>query len=196
MKPRARDKLSINASAFVRYPIELPINRACRNAQELSRNGLVPFGASQRLANDSKLNLVERSADLESQLRGGVRRCIRDVIGQVAFRQGVASRQHDRSLDNVLELANVARPRVVHELFEGGARGMQTRSSVLGAGQPEEVVHEKRHVLPARAQRRGGDGTKVEAGIKGPPQTSRRPPRPPPPFSPSPHPPPPLRDFS
>ena len=53
---------------------------------------------------------------------GAARRRLHDGVGQVVGRQRVAAAEHDRALDHVLELAHVARPRVVAEPLQHVAR--------------------------------------------------------------------------
>ena len=87
----------------------------------------------------------------------------RDVVGQIALAERVAARQDDGALDDVLQLADVARPRVVHEAVERAARRLQARPAVLRAVEAEEVVDEERNVLAPSAQGRRGDRDDVEA---------------------------------
>ena len=66
----------------------------------------------------------------------------------------VPVRQHDRALDDVLELAHVARPVVVHQQIERFGRQLECGPRVLVAVLLEEVLDEQRDVVLALAQRR------------------------------------------
>ena len=65
-----------------------------------------------------------------------------------------AGAQHDRALDHVLELADVARPVVVHQQVERVRRHLEHSAAVLLAVLLEEVLDEQRNVLAPLAQRR------------------------------------------
>ena len=91
------------------------------------------------------------------------------VLGDFAIASGRSCsvsvsprREHDGALDHVLELAHVARPRVVEHALERGARDGEARLAVLLRVEPDEVIDEQRDVLAARAQRRRRDGDDVE----------------------------------
>ena len=65
-----------------------------------------------------------------------------------------AGRQHDRTLDDVLQLAHVARPVVSLHEVEGLGRQLQVRLVVLGPVLLQEVMGEQRDVFAPVAQRR------------------------------------------
>ena len=110
------------------------------------------------------LDLVERRADRERERarRGGDDACA-IASGRSSVGERVAATEHDGALDHVLELAHVARPRVVEQAAAAPyARRVEARTVVLRAVEPEEVIDEQRDVLAARAERRRGDRDDVE----------------------------------
>src|SRR3989449_2497194 len=64
-----------------------------------------------------------------------------------------AAPQH-RALDHVAELADVAGPRIRQQQLTRRRADFPHRLPVLGIEDPQEVVGEEQHVLPALAQRR------------------------------------------
>src|SRR4029453_17654146 len=73
----------------------------------------------------------------------------------------------DRPLQQVLELADVARPGVLlHLLDDGRGKGMYSPAARRGEA-CDEVPGEKRDVFPAVAQRRHRHGKHAEAEVEG-----------------------------
>ena len=72
---------------------------------------------------------------------GSARVGLRDDVGQIVVGERVAAAEHDRALDDVLELAHVARPRVVERAAASTSRG----------------AVEARRGRSSRSRRRGSD---------------------------------------
>src|SRR5579872_2781199 len=152
--------------ASLRHAVDLAVDRARRDPEELRGDGLVPPRVAQRLANDAQLDLVEGGADLERERRGRGRLGLGDVVREIALAEGVVAREHHGALDDVLELAYVAWPRVVHHPLERPARRVEPRSAVLRAVQAQEVIDQQRDVLASRAERRRRDRDDVEPVVE------------------------------
>ena len=71
--------------------------------------------------------------------------------------------QHHRALDHVLQLADVARPVVLHQQVERRSGQLETGFAVLLAVLREEVLREQRDVVLPLAQRRQVDADDVQA---------------------------------
>ena len=82
---------------------------------------------------------------------------------QVGGLEAVALRQHDRLQDRVLQLADVAGPRVGEQLALGLGREPEQRLALLGGGGPGEVLGQQAHVFGPLAQRRNVQAHDVEA---------------------------------
>src|SRR4051812_34587415 len=54
-------------SALLRLPIELPVDRAGRDAEELGGEVLVALGVSQRLADGAQLDLLHRRPERDRE---------------------------------------------------------------------------------------------------------------------------------
>ncbi len=89
-----------------------------------------------------------------------------DGLGQVPLLDDGAVAHHDGALDGVLELAHVARPRVVAEHVEGAARDAPRALAVLGGVLLDEVLRERRDVAAPVAQRRERDREDVEPVVQ------------------------------
>ena len=108
----------------------------------------------------SRLALLERLVVVERRRR---RRAAREQPGrQIVGHHAIAAAEHQRLLDDVLELAHVARPVVAEEAGDdvGGERARLPAAArrVLA----HEVVGEQRQILLAVAQRRQGQRDDVE----------------------------------
>ena len=75
-------------------------------------------------------------------------------------------REHDGALDDVLELAHVARPVVLHQQVERLGRELEVRLVVLLAVFLEEVLREQRDVVLPLAQRRQVDVDDVQPVVE------------------------------
>ena len=86
-----------------------------------------------------------------------------DLLGHVGRGQPQPPGEDDHPFEGVLQLADVAGPRVVdqqlHGLVVDVAREPRRRA---GPGPPQEVLHEERHVRAPVAQRRQFDGDHVQ----------------------------------
>ena len=97
------------------------------------------------------------------------------VDGEVARRHGVAVRQRERPLDQVLELADVARPVVALEHLHRVDRDLAQRAtSICSAVLLQEEVDQERDVLAPLAQRRQVDRDDVEAVVEVLAEVARR----------------------
>ena len=78
--------------------------------------------------------------------------------GQVVDPDHAIVTQHHHALDEVLQLADVARPVVLPEVDHGVVRHLALPALVLGVVLVEEVLHQHRDVGAPFAQRRQQDG--------------------------------------
>src|SRR5580658_6276858 len=134
-------ELSLGRYGFF-HAVELSVNSARGNPEELGGDRLVPLGVTKRLSNHPQLDLSERRSYRKRHDRRDGTLGVGNRIGQIAFRQGVASAEHDTALDHVLELAHVAWPAIVEQTLECSAGWLQARPTVLGAIESEEMVDE------------------------------------------------------
>ena len=86
----------------------------------------------------------------------------RRVGEQVLLLDAVPVAEHDRALDDVLELAHVARPAVLEQGRERVVREGLDRLAVLGRVPPQKEARERGHVAAAIAQRRQLDRDDIE----------------------------------
>ena len=102
--------------------------------------------AAQQRADLRPHQILERAAARFGQRLGSVQES--EVFG----REHVVTRQHQRALDGILQLADVARPLVVNEVFEGRfGEHARLRSQFLRVAR-DEMLGEHRNVLgPLRA---------------------------------------------
>src|SRR5437867_2030926 len=147
----------------------LRIERGTAQAQERGRGLLVPARGLERLEDRGALDLLQRARRHLRRRDGAAATLARRVLerlGQVGQRDLLAPRDQHRPLERVLQLADVARPRVGEQapvrlrLDDVGA------ALVLGAVPVEERAHEDGHVLAALAQRGHRDGDGVDAEVE------------------------------
>jgi hypothetical protein len=100
-----------------------------------------------RNGHDRRLN---RSASLSDRRR------------QLLAVDRLAGIENGQSLDEVLELAYIAGPRVRGEAVERGLREGDRRTA-FGFAAPHEIADERRKIVEALAQRRNGDRKHVES---------------------------------
>ena len=93
---------------------------------------------------------------------GGGRR----EIGQGVQVQHVAAREHDRALDDVLELAHVARPLVSEQPPHRLGRDILDALARLAGVTPQERANQQRDVVDALAQRRQRHREDVEPVVE------------------------------
>ena len=86
--------------------------------------------------------------------------------------------QHHRALDDVLQLADVARPAVVHQQVERLRLELDAGLAVLRAVLLEEVLRQRRNVVLALPQRRQVDVDDVQPVVEVLAEPARRPPSP------------------
>src|SRR5262245_1641625 len=86
--------------------VELPVDGAGRNSEQLSGIRFVPTRVPERLADHAALELLERRADRKCQRRGSRGGCLRDGLRKVLETNRLGSAQHSRPLHDVLELAH------------------------------------------------------------------------------------------
>src|SRR6185437_11243348 len=137
-----------------------------RQAEQARGLALVAGGALQGLADDRLLPLLERPAVGEKsggRCRLGARAQIETKVARQQFR---ALPQGDRALDDVFELADVARPIKGSEL--GERIGGQLRDRLFGrTGEfGDEELRQRRNVLLVLAQRRQVNGHDVQAVVQ------------------------------
>ena len=89
-----------------------------------------------------------------------------DLRGQVLQLDGVVLHGHHHALDQVLELADITRPRVRHQRLHGVGRDASDGRAVGRDELAQEVVHQIGHVFAAFAQGRHRDLNHVEAVIE------------------------------
>src|SRR5215472_7991466 len=75
------------------YAVELSVDGASRDAEELRGERLIPLRVPQRLADDTQLDLVQRRPDLEGERSGRAGEGGGDVVGQVALAQRFVARK-------------------------------------------------------------------------------------------------------
>ena len=93
--------------------------------------------------------------------RGRARHRAPDRVGkEVEVDHSVA--EDERPLEDVLQLADVARPVVVEERLHHSGRDGGNRLAVLGGGPGKQRLHEEGHVLAAFAERRERDRDDAE----------------------------------
>src|SRR5947207_2618675 len=147
----------------------LRIERGTAQAQELGRGLLVPRRGFERFEDGRALDLLQR-ARRHLRRRDGraaaLPRRVLERLRQVGEGDLLATRDEHGALERVLQLADVARPRVrqqapVRLRLDGVGAAL-----VLGTVAVEEGAHEDRHVLAALAQRRHGDGHRVDAKVE------------------------------
>src|SRR5262245_14657424 len=161
-----------DASARRSAHTELLHPAAQRAGAQAERRGGTPLAldhparALERVEDVTPLDLLERptgGARSRSSRRG---LCARRPGGRRGHRTGEqlarhlehrATRQHDRPLNHVRELAHVPGPRVGDQAFEGPARDAVDALAELAREAVREVVREQRHVALALAQRRDRD---------------------------------------
>ena len=85
-----------------------------------------------------------------------------------------SARKNRRALDDVLELAHVARPVVARRALEKRRRDARERLAELAPGLGEEVADEQRDVLAPLAQRRHGHREDVEPIVEIGPELAGR----------------------
>src|SRR5262245_1499168 len=164
---RSGDTLRIGREALL---LDLLEQRGAIQPEQARRLVLVPVRALERLSDQVGLeavhHLVEGDAGLRQPLASrsglGVAAAAVQRARQVGEADLAAAAQHHQPLDQVLELAHVARPVVAHERFHGLGRDAARAELLLLAGLAQEVRHEQRDVLAALAERRHFDRDHVE----------------------------------
>src|SRR6185436_4693059 len=73
--------------------------------------------------------------------------------------------EHDRALHGVLELADVARPAILHEDADRVGRDLD-RPAILGVEATAEMLDQNRNLFATLAQRRNADLDHVEPVIE------------------------------
>ena len=147
-----------------------------RNPEKVRGSRDVPAGTPERLQEPHALEPAERGAQRVRLLRR--RRPGLGQVGPGGHREAQCGacddalvREQSRPLNQVRELADVARPRVRAERGPGvGAQGLG-REPIVGARADEERFGEQDDVatpLPERRQRDGQDGEAVVEGLEEP----------------------------
>src|SRR6266542_2535184 len=139
--------------------IELPVDGARRDAEQLRREGLVAARMTERLLDDEALHLFYGRPDRDddrARRRPGAARGLRapDGLRQVLLVHELASREHHGALDRVLELADVPGPAVALERRERRRGEPRERLRVLPGQPSQERAREERNVLAPIAERR------------------------------------------
>ena len=145
--------------------LHLAVERRPVQPEDLRRLLLVPVRALQRLQDRHLLDLGQRAVRRNHELRG------RRALGAQRLRQivdgdlGALGDQH-AALDDVLQLADVARPAVADQHV---IRRRRDRLDVALVPLPvllEEVLAEQRDVLGPLAQRRHAQRDRVDAEVE------------------------------
>src|SRR5262249_49839542 len=147
--------------------LDLHDEARARDAQLLGEPALVPVGAAETLADHGLLELLERVLELARHadaLDLRVLAMVADALAaQLGRDPGLLAREDDQALDLVLELADVARPRVVEDLLHRPLGERLEGHALLLAAPREEVIDQDRDVLLAVAQRRHRQVDHVDA---------------------------------
>src|SRR5581483_898566 len=142
-------------------PLDLLVQRGKRYAEVLSRIRLIPVAALQAVGDDPALDVLHHVEQgcigpLLQQV-GGVgiaaklrREEIRSDLRRAAL---CARRQHDAALDDVLQLANVSRPLVLHQHAQRVGCQVRCREGVLVGIELQVVLREQGNIFLATAQR-------------------------------------------
>src|SRR3990167_4348987 len=138
--------------------MELVTELSEAHAKELGRTRLHPCRARQRHLDVAVLDPVERRLEVQT-VRGNLQRDVRPIVGPLQVRwqrsgfQYLAASEHERALDDVLELADVPGPPVLLEDGEGLGRHPPDALAELGGDLLDEVRDERRDVLATLAKR-------------------------------------------
>src|SRR5438445_7125788 len=140
--------------------LDLRVEEAAVDAEHLRGLRAVPGCVAERLHDEVLLELRDGLLE-EALLRRDVALAFALVLvglvvaeGELAARDDLATREHDRTLDDVLQLADVPRPVVFHEALE---RLLADRRGLRGGAVAvlrEKVLDERGDVLLALAERR------------------------------------------
>src|SRR4029077_8991468 len=144
------------------------VQRGWLDVQQLRRPFLDAAGRLERRLDEALLEIgddvLERNAFRRNhELRHLEVRCPPHVVRDQLDADARAGAQHHRALDDILELANVARPVVLGQQVERVRRQLEPAFLVLLAVLFEEMVDEQWNVVLPVAQRRQLDRDHVEA---------------------------------
>ena len=105
-----RVALVLNHAGF-----KLSVDRPGRDAQQVRRESLVSTGELQGLGDEPALNLLERRPYAHDELAPVPGLLIPKLCGESLKLDRGAAAEHNRPLDGVLKLSDIARPSVIGE---------------------------------------------------------------------------------
>src|ERR1041384_2441176 len=144
--------------------LELAVQRAAIDAEQLRRHRLVAVELMQHACDVAAFDFVHGQDLVRPQTWDAdvARSIVADLLGKIVHRQLVEARERDRALDAVLELANVSRPGVPHQLLGHRRRQADHALGRLIRVLPQEVLCEKQHIVASDAPRRNIDPQDVD----------------------------------
>src|SRR6185436_7786492 len=146
-------------------PAHLVVDDPLGRVEQPGRLGAVPPGGLQRILD--QILFIGADGVPERHARDGARR-----LGGLQRRREVVAVDHlavahqHRSLEGVLELADVARPVVAGQHVDRGRRNALDAARMLAGELLEEVIDEQQQVGLPLAQRRDEDGEDVEPVVE------------------------------
>src|SRR5213078_2481593 len=140
--------------------LELAPERRAADAERLRGTRVVATEALERRQDVRTLRFGERDLPRQRRRRTELQ-AGRHVRRQIIGLDGLAAAQDGGALDRILQLPDVAGPRIAQHAFQRGRREPQ-RAAQLRRRAREEVLGQRRNVLAAIAQRRQGHLDHVE----------------------------------
>jgi hypothetical protein len=137
-------------------PLDHLVERRRLDAEQLRRALLHPAGRLERGLDQALLEIGDHFLEGDALRRNGDLRHLEAPAAAHVVRHEIhvdprPRTEHGGALDDVLELADVARPVVLEEQVERVGRQLEVRLLVLAAVLVEEVLHEERDVVLALA---------------------------------------------
>src|SRR5438874_559434 len=182
-RPGCSTSVTVGAAAGP-FPRTIPRKLACKrlsiDAQHLRRTALVPADSLEDPEDVAPIDLLERRqvAGLAGGEGGTLATPGTDVLRQVLYANLLAHGERHRPLDTVLQLADVARPRVIKQAL-GRCAGKTAHPLVGVLTIPlDEVLGEQQHVRATRPERWQldlDDGHAEEEVLPEPALVNRRP---------------------
>src|SRR5207237_3872648 len=154
------------ASFFLFHPIQLVVQRLQADAEDLGRPGLVVARVLERQHDQAALRFVDGRPGRERDGRQRFLPLRHQQRRQMRGRDEVGVREDRRTLHDVSQLADVARPRILLEDLHRILIDRAHRLAVDGIELVEEPLDQQRHVFAALAQRRQLDCEDVQAVIE------------------------------
>src|SRR5512144_3142980 len=112
------------------------------------------------------LDLVNWCADRKCKCFNARRVGLRHCFGQVAELQNFRPAQNHGALDGVLELSNIAWPRIVDQLVHDFGWNLENGLAVFPGELHQEVINQQWNIFTTRPKRRCRNGNHVQAIVE------------------------------